>query len=56
MSVLEKNRYLLAPPFSNNVETFICPVAKLKYEVSDGLKIAGGWRFFKELRVLQKKR
>ena len=55
MSVLEKNRYLLAPPFSNNVETFICPVAKLKYEVSDGLKIAGGWRFFKELRVLQKK-
>ena len=30
MSVLEKNRYLLAPPFSNSVETFICPVAKSK--------------------------
>jgi len=55
MSVLEKNRYLLAPPFSNSVETFICPVARLKHEASDGLKIAGGWRFFKELRVLQKK-
>ena len=55
MSVLKKNRYLLAPPFSNSVETFICPVAKPKHEVSDGLKIAGGWRFFNELRVLQKK-
>ena len=55
MSILKKNRYLLAPPFSNGVETFICPVAKTKYEISDGLKIAGGWRFFNEVRVLQKK-
>lgn len=55
MSVLKKNRYLLASPFSNSVETFICPIAKKKYEVSDGLRIAGGWRFFNELRVLQKK-
>ena len=55
MTVLEKKRYLVAPPFSNGVETFICPIAKSKYELSDGLKIAGGWRFFNELRVLQKK-
>jgi dihydropteroate synthase len=55
MSVLKKNRYLVEPLFSNNVETFICPISKSKRDVSDGLKIAGGWRFFNELRVLQKK-
>ena len=55
MTVLEKKRYLEAPPFSNGIETFICPIAKSKHEVLDGLKIAGGWRFFNELRVLQKK-
>jgi hypothetical protein len=55
MSVLEKNRYLLKPLFSKNVETFICPIARSKHEVLDGLKIGGGWRFFNELRVLQKK-
>ena len=51
----KKKRYLIAPPFSKSVETFICPVAKSKYEVSSGLKIAGGQRFFNEIRVLQKK-
>ena len=55
MSVLEENRYLLAPPFSKNVETFVCAISKSKNEISDGLKIAGGWRFFNEIRVLQKK-
>ncbi|MDC0093210.1 dihydropteroate synthase [Alphaproteobacteria bacterium] len=54
MSVLKKNRYLLAPPFSNSVETFISPIAKSKHEVLDGLKIAQGWRYFNELKVLQK--
>ena len=56
MSVLEKKRYLLAPLFSDSVETFICPIAKSKYEILDGLKIAGGWRVFNEIRVLQKKK
>ena len=46
MSVLKRNRYLLAQPFSKNVETYVCPISKSKNEVSDGLKIAGGWRFF----------
>ena len=55
MSVLERNRYLLAPPFSKSVETYVCPISKSKNEVSNGLKIAGGWRLFNELRVLQKK-
>ena len=55
MSLLERNRYLLAQPFSKNVETYVCPISKSKNEVSDGLKIAGGWRFFNELRVIQKK-
>ena len=54
MSVLKKNRYLEAPPFSNNVETFICPIAKPEHQVLEGSKIAGGWRFFNELRILQK--
>jgi dihydropteroate synthase len=54
MSVLKKNRYLLAPPFSNSVETFIRPIAKAKDEVLDGLKVAAGWRYFNELKVLQK--
>mgnify|MGYP000120498052 CR=1 FL=1 len=55
MSLLERNRYLLAQPFSKNVETYVCPISKSKNEVADGLKIAGGWRFFNELRVIQKK-
>ena len=55
MTILKKNRYLLAPPFSKSVETFICPVTKSKNEVSGGLKVGAGWRFFKEIRVLQKK-
>ena len=55
MNILKKNRYLLAPPFPKSVETFICPVTKSKNEVSGGLKVGAGWRFFKEIRVLQKK-
>ena len=55
MSILEKNRYLLDPPFSESIETFLCPISKSKYEITNGLKIADGCRFFNELIVLQKK-
>ena len=56
MAFVKKTRYLLAPPFCRSVETFITPILNSPSEVSDGLKLAGGWRYFKNLRVLQKKK
>jgi len=56
MASVEKTRYLLAPPFCKSVETFISPIPHSPFEVLDGLKLAGGWRCFKNLRVLQKKK
>jgi hypothetical protein len=51
---VDKKRYLFAPPFSENVETFVLPIPKLKSETINGFKIAGGWRYFDQLRVIQK--
>ena len=56
MAFVKKTRYLLAPPFCRSVETFICPILSSYSEASDGLKLAGGWRYFKNLKVLQKKK
>ncbi len=56
MTTVEKNRYLFAAPFCETVETFIAPIPKFKFEVTNGLKIGGGWRYFDQLRVLQKKK
>ena len=56
MITVEKNINLFAPPFCENVETYILPIPKFKFETSNGLKIAGGWRYFDQLRVIQKKK
>ncbi len=56
MISLEKNRYLLAPPFCESVETYLLPVPKFKFETTNGLRIAGGWRYFDQIRVIQKKK
>ena len=56
MAFVKKTRYLLAPPYCRSVETFICPILGSSYEILDGLKLAGGWRFFNNLKVLQKKK
>ena len=56
MAFVKKTRYLLAPPYCRSVETFISPILSSPFEVPDGLKLAGGWRCFKNLRVLQKKK
>ena len=56
MVLVKKTRYLLAAPYCKSVETFISPILISPSEGSDGLKLAGGWRYFKNLRVLQKKK
>ena len=56
MAFVKKTRYLLAPPYCRSVETFISPILSSPSEALDGLSLAGGWRCFKNLRVLQKKK
>ena len=56
MAFVKKTRYLLAPPYCGSVETFIIPILSSPSEESDVLKLAAGWRYFKNLRVLQKKK
>ena len=56
MPFVKKTRYLLSPPYCRSVETFISPILCSPSEGSDGLKLAGGWRWFNNLRVLQKKK
>ena len=56
MAFVKKTRYLLAPPYCRSVETFIIPILSSSSEGSDVLKLAAGWRYFKKLRVLQKKK
>ena len=54
--MVKQSKNLFAPPYSGEIETYILPIPKHQYEVSEGLKIAGGWRFFNDLRVIQKKK
>ena len=56
MTSVKKTRYLLTPPYCTSSETYIVPIPNSPSEVSGGLKLAGGWRFFKNLKVLQKKK
>ena len=56
MAFVKSTRYLLAPPYCETAETFISPIPCSPTEISDYLKLAGGWRCFKNLRVLQKKK
>ena len=53
MSYLEKIDNLRFPAFSNEVETFVCPILKSYNEVPCGLRLAHGWRFFDNIRVIQ---
>ena len=54
MALVEQRKHLLSPPYSEEAETYILPIAKNECEISNGLKIAGGWRYFDNIRVLQK--
>ena len=56
MAFVKKTSYLLAPPYCSSAETFISPILISPSEGLNGLKLAGGWRFFNNLRVLQKKK
>ena len=56
MNFVKKTSYLLAPPYCKTTETFISPILCSPYEILGGLRLAGGWRYFKNLRVLQKKK
>ena len=53
MSYLEKIDNLRFPAFSNEVETFVCPILKSYNEAPCGLRLAHGWRFFDNIRVIQ---
>ena len=56
MPLVKKTKYLLAPPYCRTAETFISPMLCSPSEGIDGLRLAGGWRYFKNLRVIQKKK
>ena len=53
MSYLEKIDNLRFPAYSNEVETFVCPILKSYKEAPCGLRLAHGWRFFDNIRVIQ---
>ena len=55
MAFLKKKRYLLASPYCKTVETYISPIPGSPSEVLGGDKLAGGWRYFNNIRVIQKK-
>ncbi len=56
MIIVENNKSLFAPPFCEDVETFISPIPRSRFECDNGLRIAGGWRYFNQLKVFQKKK
>ena len=56
MAFVKKTSYLLAPPYCRSAETFISPIPCSPSDVVGGLTLAGGWRCFNNLRVLQKKK
>ena len=53
MSYLEKIDNLRFPAFSNEVETFVCPILKSYNEAPCGLRLAHGWRYFDNIRIIQ---
>ena len=54
MTNVEKNKDLFAPPFCETVETFIAPIPTFKFETTNSLRIGGGWKYFNQLKVIQK--
>jgi dihydropteroate synthase len=51
---LEKINNLYFPAFSEEIETYVCPISKSYNEAPNGLRLAKGWRYFNELKVIQK--
>jgi len=51
---LEKINNLYFPAFSEEIETYVCPIPMSYNEAPNGLRLAKGWRYFNELKVIQK--
>ena len=51
---LETINNLYFPAFSEEIETYVCPILKSYNEAPNGLRLAKGWRYFNELKVIQK--
>ena len=51
---MEKINNLYFPAFSEEIETYVCPISKSYNEAPNGLRLANGWRYFNELKVIQK--
>ena len=52
--VLESLNKLYFPAFSNEIETYVCPITKSYSNAPNGLKLANGWCYFNEVKVIQK--
>ena len=50
---MEKINNLYFPAFSEEIETYVCPIPKSYNEAPNGLRLAKGWRYFNELKVIQ---
>ncbi|MDC0110971.1 dihydropteroate synthase [Alphaproteobacteria bacterium] len=50
---MEKINNLYFPAFSEEIETYVCPIPKSYNDVPNGLRLAKGWRYFNELKVIQ---
>ena len=51
---MEKINNLYFPAFCNEIETYVCPIAKPYHDAPNGLRLAKGWRYFNEVKVIQK--
>ena len=51
---MEKINNLYFPAFCNEIETYVCPIAKSYHDAPNGLRLAKGWRYFNEVKVIQK--
>ena len=52
--ILERINKLYFPAFSNDIETYVCPIPKSYHDAPNGLRLANGWRYFNEVKVIQK--
>ena len=51
---MEKINNLYFPAFCNEIETYVCPITKSYHDAPNGLRLAKGWRYFNEVKVIQK--
>ena len=45
---------IILPLYSENLKTYVIPVLGNKNNLKSPIKIAGGWRFFEDVIILQK--